>query len=131
MRLSGTFTSATVSLARLTAVWQAFADSLQDPETLVGHRPPVEVQAMPVETPGQAGLRGEGGRGGDRLEGDACTTECRVSAPEPLWSTKIRQSGVDSDARSSGDQQAVGLTDHFGAAPIVFSHLQTPCPRWS
>jgi hypothetical protein len=74
-----------------TAMRQPFADPAQDGKARVGNGPPVELQAMPVEAPGEAGLALEGGRIGNLLEGDARATERRVGAPETLRAAKIGQ----------------------------------------
>ena len=113
------------------AVFQVLADPTQNLESLVRNGVPVEVQSVPVETPGQA-WTGDKGRGiGDLLESDARPTKSRVGAPEALPATKIGQTGIHPDAGTSGDEQSVSLPDEVRAASVVGSQSQSPCPRWS
>jgi hypothetical protein len=97
-------------------VRQAFTDLAQDLETFVRNRAAVELQSMSVETPGQARLRCEGRWIGDFLEGDAGSSERRISSPETLRTTKIGHARIHADTGTGGDQEAVGLPDQFGAA---------------
>lgn len=75
---------------------------------------PVEGEAMAVEAPGEARVGFEGGRVGDRFEGDSGPAECRIGRPEPVRPAKIGQPRIDAHAGAGGDQQAVGSTQPFG-----------------
>ena len=111
------------------AMPQALADPAQDLKTGVRHGAAVELQPMPVETPGKARFRCEGGWIGNLLEGNPRPSKRRVSPPETLRTAKIGEAGVDPDACTGGDQQPVGLGDQFGATLVIGRQLQSPRPR--
>ena len=97
----------------------------QQIKPFVGCGVPVEIQAMPVESPRQARLAAEGFRVRHVLESQATLAEGRVGLPETLRSAKVRQAGIDPHAGAGGDDNSVragdgicgtviGVVDHFG-----------------
>ena len=58
-------------------------------ETLMGCGLAVEIEAMPVEAPGEARVAVKGGRVGNAGEVDTGPAECRIDRPESPGAAKV------------------------------------------
>ena len=112
-----------------TALGQSLSNPPQYLKTRVRNGGAVEVQAMPVEAPGQTRLGFECRRAGDMFERNPRPAQCRISAPESLRTTKIRQTGIDAHAGTRSNQQSVGLVDEFSAIHVI--ERQSALTGWS
>ena len=110
------FLKLTIDVARegADAVRHVFRQVEEQGEAGVRRGVPVEGQAMAVEAPGEARVGGEGGRVGDRFEGDSGLAEGWIDGPETARPAKVGQTGVYAHAGAGGDQQAIALTKPFG-----------------
>src|SRR5262249_21543777 len=70
-----------------------------------------EIQAIPVETPGQFRIAGEPAWVGEGYKIESQLLIGRVSAPQPLRAAKVRQAGIDSHAGAGANEKGVRRGD--------------------
>ncbi len=80
----------------------------QDAEPFVRHGCTVHREPMAVKAPREARTLAKRARRSDLVECIADMAEPRVRAPQPFGAAKIRQSGIDADARARRDEQRIG-----------------------
>lgn len=85
--------------------------SMQHGKPGMRNRLPVKRQPMPVKPPGKMRITAEVVGAGDFLERNSDTAKGRISTPETLRATEIRQPGSHAHAGSGRNQQAISLID--------------------
>jgi hypothetical protein len=80
-------------------------------EALVRHGSTVELEAVPVEPPGEGRIAVEPAGVGHRGEVEAELLVERISAPEALGAAEIGEARVDAHARAGADDERVSLGD--------------------
>lgn len=76
----------------------------------------VQIQPMPVETPGTPDMAAKAVRVGNVLEIDTSRRQRRVSAPKSFTAPKVRLSRIHTHAGAGRDDQGVGLGNQFGGS---------------
>ncbi len=91
------------------------APALQDVKPSMGLCRTIQIEPVAIEAPGPDWMGPEGLRTGDSVEVDPLPPKRRVCLPAALFTPKVWQTGVDTDASAGRNYQRIGLGDKLGS----------------